>query len=194
MNITEQLEKVRSRIEETAANHEREIETLSGKIQEAETRGAKAKAQASEAYASQNIKAYHAAKDTIRESEDAAGMFAAKLAEIRKAPQMTNDEYATLGAQIRKEAEAIRVELVKRIEKHIAAIVDVGEEYGEVVVFCNSLLHALQHDIMKDDACVESANGVRTHVDAYEQRLEHFNVIDHTARRVYEAFNGRGMA
>ena len=133
--------------------------------------------QAEQAFNIADIGSFSQAKKDAKEAGEAAAMYAEQVARLKNEPLLAQCEYenyladimADLAARVEDDKQKI-AELVSKME----TIRNAEEEYLKKG---NDLLHVLQHEIMKDDACIHAANGNAVHSEALEKRFTDYEAI-----------------
>lgn len=153
------LEKIQERIKELQATRDNEIAAL----EEALPKDAEAIRKADEALeaatTANDIEAFSAAKNEKRNALDLQEMHKRRLNYYRTRPQIQEEEYKKLSADLLKEAaekeEALKKKLAKLFEEAAAA----GQKLKAYEVQVNESLHALQSDLYKDEDRPKTGEG-----------------------------------
>lgn len=159
-----------------------EISVLESNIKAAEEAERIALEATANAYEAADVKEYHKSQDAARTSKDAVDMYSRKLAELKRTPVVNAEEHKAMKgeimAAIQKEVEEARRTFVAAIDKASESVKALSGEIEKG----NRLLHALQHDLALDDACIVGGNGQRVHVDSKEDRWTDYALFEYVRK------------
>lgn len=178
MNATVQKrEEIKKNIEKVVAAKESELAGYKSKLDEALTAAEAAKDESIKCYAAADVKGYHKSQDEFRTNTDAADMFRSKIAELEKAPYITESEFQdaanTIYAELNDEVEAAGAEIAELVKK----IVEIGERTSDSINQWEKYVLDMQRNIRKDKCNIILTNGKETNVPD-NARKKYFNNKD----------------
>lgn len=148
--LTKTLKEMRNRLDALKSANLAEVEKVNAQIETARQMLEKATADAADAYAKDDTKAYHKASDSIRVANDAIEMYRTKLDELATKPLVTEREY-------RDSIEAVMTELDCIVEKARRDILPLVEQLNKIndamldaISYGDAILYDLQRKIFKD--------------------------------------------
>lgn len=154
MNFRKELEDLQDALKKASA----EITECERRAAVAEDQRIEAVEAAAEAQHATDVAAYHAAQDAMRTASDTAAMYRAKAARIAAAPLITPEEYEERKSAAFAALDEDMAKLTEEAREHIRALLRLTDRAGEIAKDGNAYLHSLQHDIFKDDACMQSGS------------------------------------
>ena len=155
------LKEIEAEIKAILDGSEQKKAELQGRIETAEQGEREATTKASDAYKIGDVKAYHKAQDEIRHCKDAQRMFTDMLKDETERQLLGGEAYKSYLDKITAVLDASTNETRNKVLDLLNKIIAESEKNSAVIEEGNKLMHALQHDVMKDDACHVNARGER---------------------------------
>lgn len=153
------LKEIEAEIKAILDGSEQKKAELQGRIETAEQGEREATTKASDAYKIGDFTAYHKAHEEVRQCKDAQMMFTDLLAEETQKPLLDKETYQLYLDKITAVLDAATSESKAKVLGLLNKIIAESEKNRDAIEEGNKLMHALQHDVMKDDACHVNASG-----------------------------------
>ena len=132
---------------------------------------------AAEAYRVGDVHAYHLAQDQLRQCQDALKMYGDMLKAERENPIIPAETYkeylSTITSELDKETQSAK----KKILSHLEEIISISQQNSEAIENGDKLMHTLQHEVMKDDACMTNQAGVRVWMPHLEKKYKDLEIV-----------------
>lgn len=132
---------------------------------------------AAEAYKSGDVHAYHLAQDQLRQCQDAQKMYGEMLKAERENPIISGEEYKEYLSVITSELDKETQSAKKKILSHLEEIISISQQNSEAIENGDKLMHTLQHEVMKDDACMTNQAGVRVWMSHLEKKYKDLEIV-----------------
>ena len=171
------------------AEASQKVEEYTEKVCTARAAKAKATEEAAAAQAAMDPTAYHAALENSRIAEDAAKMYQAGADRLSREPLISEEDYRANSEAIRAELDRVTGTAGDQIAEYIGKAIEIAEAAYAAVTEGNRALHILQHDLFRDDACMQLQNGNRVHSDMLENYYKGAEAFSDTAEKLgYNVF------
>lgn len=161
--ITNNLKKMRNRLDALRADNLAEVEKVNAQIESARQMLEEANAAAADAYARADLKSYHKAGDDRRTAEDTIEMFETKLCQLETEPLISEAEYKDGIAAVMAELDAILASAKTAMLPIFEQAQKIKADMSEAISFGDSILHDWQHDVFRDDACAINSKGEKVY-------------------------------
>lgn len=183
------LDTVKSEIESVLADGQKRIELFQTRAEKEAEANKAATSLAEHAFSNADIDTFSAAQNDAKKAGDAAALYAKQVERLKNEPLLSQAEYENYLADIMADLAA-RVEADKKKISALAVQIEtIANAEAEYLNKGNELLQKLQHEVMKDDACVQAANGQRVHVDQLEKKFNDWSVISFASKTTEAADN-----
>lgn len=171
------IKEVKTTIEKLQKSYEAEKSDMERKINTAEKVQSDALKAATAAYDACDINAFHSAQDQKRAGDDSAAMYKKKLAALLDTPLISVEEYNQMVCDVMAEMKDMIDADRGKIRKLIEEVESLAKEECTRIEEANALLHTIQHEIYKDDACMETATGKRIPMPHLEKRFDDYSIV-----------------
>lgn len=161
--ITNNLKKMRTRLDALRADNLAEVEKVNAQIETARQMLEEANAAAADAYARADLKSYHKAGDDRRTAEDAIEMYLTKLDQLETEPLISEAEYESGIEAVRAELDAILASAKSAMLPIFEQAQKIKADMTEAILFGDGILHDWQHDVFRDDACAVNSKGEKVY-------------------------------
>lgn len=148
--ITNNLKEMRNRLDALRADNLAEVEKVNAQIETARQMLEKATADAADAYAKDDTKAYHKASDNIRVANDALEMYCTKIDELATKPLVTEREYKDSVDAVMAELDSVVAKARLDILPLVEQLNKINDEMLDAISSGDALLYDLQRKIFKD--------------------------------------------
>lgn len=157
-------EEIKKNIEKVVAARESELAGFKAKLDDALKKAESANEESAKFSALADAKGYHKSQDEFRANTDAADMFRNKIAELEKAPYITESEFQdaanTIYAELNDEVEAAGAEIAELVKK----IMEIGDRTSDSISKWEKYVLDMQLNVRKDKCNLIMTNGVETNV------------------------------
>ena len=162
------ISKTITELQTIKAEASQRLEEYTEKVYTSRAAKAKATEEAAAAHAAMDPAAYHAAMENSRIAEDAARMYQDAVDRLSREPLISEEDYRAKSEEIRAELDKVTDTAAYQIADHIGKAIEIAKSAYAAIAEGNRALHILQHDIFRDDACMQLQNGNRMHIDMLE--------------------------
>lgn len=189
------LKEIETEIKAILDASEQKKADLLQRIETAELGEQEAIIQATEAYKSGDVSAYHMAQDQLRQCQDALKMYGDMLKAERENPIIPAETYkeylSTITSELDKETQSAKKKILSQLEE----IISISQQNSEAIENGDKLMHTLQHEVMKDDAGMTNQAGIRVWMPHLEKKytdLEIASLKDTILNNwLYKKLNGK---
>ena len=171
------LKEIETEIKAILDESERKKVDLQQKIETAEQGEQDATIQATEAYKSGDVTAYHKAQDDIRHHKDAQRMFTDMLKDENEKPLLDKEAYQVYLDGVKAVLDEATATARKKTADLLDKMIAVAQKNNDVIDEGNKLMHTLQFEIMKDDACMTNAAGDRVFMQHLEKKYKDYQIV-----------------
>lgn len=178
MSVNDQKrEEIKKGIDLVVSAKEKELADYRAKLDAATMAVDVAHGEAAKCYEATDIKGYHKAQDEFRASNDAADMFRNKIANLEKAPYISEAEFQqaanTIYEDLNEEVEAAGAEIAELVKQMMA----ISERTAASVSKWEQYVLDVQKNVRKDNCHFITASG--REIDVLESsRVKKFNNKD----------------
>ena len=170
------VKEIESRIEKIKANTAAEVSDLGEKLESLKQQRQNACEKMEKATVSGDVKTYREAKAAYQEAVDIDEMYNKRLNNLESKPLITKGEYERGIAQIMAELGEISADAKKQIVEHMEKIRIIVTECKTEIEKGNEVLHKWQHEVYRDKAEKELANGKMMHMEELEKKYRDYSV------------------
>jgi hypothetical protein len=124
-----------------------------------------------------NPQAYAKANQDLRNAKDIEQFYLDKIDEIKNYPYIRKEEHKAYSTRIKSALDKLNHAKKLRAGELLKELAKIQEEVAPVLQKGQQILHNLQHDILKDNAEITTATGVKVHLDNLEDKYQDYALV-----------------
>lgn len=176
IDITPGLKEIEEKIKAIVKKNQDEIAKYEQEIKHAQFAEEKARKEKEEAKKKDDLDAYTELLDVFRKASDILDFYSGKLAKLKSEPIIGEEEYNNYTKIIKSELDELNRKNRVKAQNLLRELTIIEPELNINLEKGNDLLSILQHDLYKDDASMQKADGSRIRMDHLENRYKDYRL------------------